>query len=86
MALFFYFGDECPHCEKMKPVVESFEKETGLLVEKLEVWHNDENLQQLESISEQKECGGVPFLWNDQSRKSICGEASIEELKEWAKG
>lgn len=84
MALFFYYGDECPHCEKMMPLIDQLEKETDVKVERIEVWHNDENLHTLESIPEQKDCGGVPYLWNDVSRKGICGEATIEELKSWA--
>lgn len=84
MSLFFYYGTECPHCEKMMPLVEKVENETGLVIEKVEVWHNDERLKELESIPEQKDCGGVPFLWNEKTRKSICGEATVEEIKSWA--
>ena len=30
--------------------------------------------------------GGVPFFYNLQTKKFICGEDSYENLKKWAKG
>ena len=31
-------------------------------------------------------CGGVPFFYNTETNKWICGETDYEELKKWAKG
>lgn len=42
MLLEFY-GVECPHCVKMKPLIEKLQKETGFKIESYEVWHNAEN-------------------------------------------
>ena len=47
MALQEYFGETCPHCIVMKPMVEKLEKELGVTVEKFEVWNNDENAKKL---------------------------------------
>jgi len=84
MALLFFYGIECPHCEKMLPLVDRLEREERVNVEKLESWHNDENQRKLEEIPEQAECGGVPFLYNTDSKKWICGEDTYENLKKWA--
>ena len=49
-----FYGEECPHCQAMLPLVERLEKEEGLKVERHEVWHNKENwdmhLSELDTI------------------------------------
>ena len=81
-----FYGTECPHCVDMHALVERLEKEEGVKVEALEVWHNKENEKVLEEIPCFKECGGVPFFYNQQTEKFICGETTYETLKAWAKG
>ena len=80
-----FYGEECPHCQHMKPLIERIEKEEGVQVESVEVWHNDENATRLEELDNGK-CGGVPFFYNTKTEKFICGGAEYDELKEWAKG
>lgn len=79
-----FYGTECPHCVRMHKLVERLEKEEGVQVERFEVWHNKENEKKLLEIDKDM-CGGVPFFYNTKNQKFICGEASYEELKEWAK-
>jgi thiol-disulfide isomerase/thioredoxin len=80
-----FYGTECPHCITMKPLVEKLEREAGVTVEKLEVWHNENNLSVMEDLDKGK-CGGVPFFFNKKTGKWICGATSYEKLKEWALG
>lgn len=82
MLLEFY-GEECPHCVRMHHLVDRLEKEEGIKIEKFEVWHNEENRKKIAEY-DTKLCGGVPFFFNTLSKKYICGEATYEELKEWA--
>lgn len=86
MSLLNFFGKECPHCEKMAVLVDRLEKEEGVTIEKIEVWHNDENMKKLEAIDNGDLCGGVPFFYNTETKKWVCGESEYEELKAWAKG
>jgi hypothetical protein len=30
------------------------------------------------------ECGGVPFFFNTETKKWLCGEVEYEEIKKWA--
>ena len=83
MALINFYGQECPHCEAMESVIQKLEHDTGLKVERKEVWHDDANMKTLEGY-DKGVCGGVPYFYNTDSGKSICGEATIEELKELA--
>jgi thiol-disulfide isomerase/thioredoxin len=84
MLLEFY-GKECPHCIRMAPLIEKLEKETGLKVEKYEVWHDEKNAKKMEEYDKGL-CGGVPFYFNTETGKHICGETSYEDLKRWAYG
>jgi len=80
-----FYGKECGHCKKMDSLVEKLEQELGLKVQRMEVWHDEEN--QKKFVDEARGiCQGVPFFVNTETQKTICGEASYEELKSWASG
>ena len=81
--LLMFTGTECTHCHEMNPLVERLEKELGVKVEHVEVWHNSENRALLERLDNGK-CGGVPFFFNENNGKWICGNTSYDKLKEWA--
>ena len=80
-----FYGTECSHCNAMKPLIERLEDETGLKVERVEVWHNEENAAKLEKI-DNGECGGVPFFVNMKTGQKVCGAMSYDKLKSWATG
>jgi len=82
MLLEFY-GQECPHCLAMDELVGKLEKEEGVQVERIEVWHNAVNARRLAQIDKNL-CGGVPFFFNTGNNQWVCGEASYEELRQWA--
>ena len=85
MTLYEFYGDGCPHCEKMEPKVEQLQDEEEVKVEQLEVWEDQENAEKQQELDDGK-CGGVPFFYNTESDEYICGEADIETLKNWAQG
>lgn len=85
MALLEFYGETCPHCITMKPLVEEVEKELGVMVEKYEVWNSEENAKKLDEI-DRGLCGGVPFFYNTESKQFICGAADKELITKWAKG
>ena len=88
--LIMFSGTECEHCKEMYPLVEQLEKETGLKIERLEVWHNAENEAFLESIDKNPDgsifCGGIPLFYNEKTGKKLCGNQKYEKLKTWALG
>lgn len=83
--LLMFTGTECTHCHEMEPLVEKLEKETGVHVDRLEVWHNAKNAELL-SQYDKNFCGGIPFFFNKKTGKWICGSTSYENLKKWALG
>jgi glutaredoxin len=85
MSLIMFYGEECPHCEKMRTLVAKLEAEENVKVELVEVWHNEEHMKQLESYDKEGECGGVPYFVNTDTDATICGEATHSELTAWSR-
>jgi len=84
-----FWARECPHCKAMMPLVDKLEKETGIKLEKLEIWHNEENADLMRSYKSiiAPKCGGqlrTPTFMNTETNDIICGEVEYEKLKEWA--
>ena len=85
MALLEFYGQECPHCDNMKPLIERLKSEEKLEIESFEVWHDEANAERLKEY-DRVNCGGVPYFFNTETGKFICGETNYEEFKRWAKG
>jgi len=69
----------------MKPWIEKLEKELGVKVSRVEVWHNEANAKRMQDIDKGR-CGGVPYFYNKKTGKWICGAVSYDKLKAWALG
>ena len=80
-----FYGTECVHCIEMRPLVEKLEKEEGVKMKRIEIWHNAENAQLMKQY-DKGYCGGVPFFFNTKTGKWICGSTTYEKFKEWALG
>jgi len=86
--IIMFHGLECPHCARMMPLVEKLEKETGVVIEKLEVWHNEKNADLMRSFKNvlAPKCGGqlrTPTFFEPETGEVLCGEVEFEKLKEW---
>jgi thiol-disulfide isomerase/thioredoxin len=85
-----FYGTECVHCRKMDPLIERLEREEGVQLTRLEVWHNSQNAAYMEKVDRDERgrrfCEGVPFFYNEKTGKKLCGAVSYEELKKWALG
>ncbi len=84
-----FWARECPHCKNMMPYVDKLEKETGIKLKKLEIWHNEKNADLMRSYKPviSPKCGGqlrTPTFFNTETNDVICGEIEYEKLKEWA--
>ena len=82
--LLYFYGAECIHCEEMERLIVRVEHDTGVTVDRREVWHNPENMKYVEEI-DRENCGGIPYFHNTKTGKWICGEATYDELVTWAK-
>jgi len=87
--MIMFWARECPHCKKMMPYVDKLEEETGIKLERLEIWHNEKNADLMRSYRPiiGPKCGGqlrTPTFLNTETEDVICGEVEYEKLKEWA--
>jgi hypothetical protein len=84
--LLFFYGFDCPHCITTEKHIDKLISE-GFDIKKLEVWNNKENDELMMKLDTGDDCcGGVPFFLNQITGKTICGEASFKEIKNWAEG
>jgi thiol-disulfide isomerase/thioredoxin len=89
--LIWFLGKECPHCAKLRPMVEAFKESEGMEIVELEVWHSEDNANLLRNYGEAiaEACGGdlgVPSFYNERTGKAICGNITPEKLRKWAQG
>ena len=87
--LLMFHGRECPHCIAMMPHVDRLEKETGVEIERLEVWHIEKNADLMRSYRKiiEPKCGRqlrTPTFMNTETNDILCGEVKYEDLEDWA--
>lgn len=71
-AIYFFYGEGCPHCAKEEKLLDKLEQENKKVkIYRFEVWHNLANAQLLKKISEELNVTirGVPF--------TVAGEKTI---------
>jgi hypothetical protein len=73
----------------MHPLVDKLEQETGVSIERLEIWHDEKNADLMRSYRPiiSAKCGGqlrVPTFLNTETNDAVCGEMPYEKLKDWA--
>lgn len=78
-----FYGEDCPHCERVRELTLKLEKEFGVTFIRLEVWNNIKNEIKMQEYS-RGGCDGVPYLYNEESGIGICGEVSYKKIKAWA--
>lgn len=81
-----FYGETCPHCIALKPIITSIEQESDVRIKKLEVWNNAENkklMMEYEDIIGEA-CGGfaaVPALVNTKTKQALCGMHDKQDIK-----
>lgn len=84
--LLFFYGQDCSHCVDTEKCVDKLIAE-GLDIKKMEVYQNKENDKLLMELDiGENMCGGVPFFLNQKTGKTICGEATYKQIKNWVEG
>lgn len=83
LMMFYGRGDD--YCAQMEPLLQRLQKEEGLTVRKFEVWHTTRNTELLRKLDPAR-CGGVPFFYNKESHRWICGATTYDNLKAWGSG
>ncbi|MBI2564431.1 thioredoxin family protein [Candidatus Woesearchaeota archaeon] len=84
--LVMFYGEECDVCHDMFPLLDKLEKELNVKIARLEVWHNSKNDELRQEYDKHFSCEGVPFFFNTQTKKGLCGRQDYKKLKEFFGG
>lgn len=85
MSVIEFYGETCPHCIGMKPIVKNAEQKSKVTIEKLEVWNDPKNQAKMQKYEDiiSKACGGfaaVPSFVNTKTNQALCGAHSEEDI------
>ncbi len=80
-----FYGETCPHCLSMKPVVQKIEADNKVEIKKLEVWNDKENQTVMKKYEDiiSIACGGfaaVPSFVNTKTNQALCGAHDEAEI------
>eukprot|EP00908_Phaeocystis_cordata_P016311 Transcript_27579.p1 GENE.Transcript_27579~~Transcript_27579.p1 ORF type:complete len:243 (-),score=91.69 Transcript_27579:314-949(-) len=84
-GLIMFHGRGDDYCERMYPLIKDLEDELGVQVKMFEVWHEPANTELLRKLDPAR-CGGVPYFYNKESHRWICGATTYDNLRAWGKG
>jgi glutaredoxin len=78
--MIFYYGDTCPHCQKVEEYVAQNNVQEKVPFEKKEVYNNEENAKELARTAQQcglekSKIGVVPLLWT--GKNCLVGDKDI---------
>lgn len=81
-----FYGETCPHCVAMRPVIDKLEKKRGIIIRQLEVWNNTKNRAVMERYADiiGEACGGyaaVPSFVNTDTGQALCGAHEVKEIE-----
>lgn len=83
--LIFFYGGACPYTPRAEKLIQCLERHTQRPVVRMETWQNKDNYDKFVEVGGPDKCGGVPFLFNMETKESICGvPRTLDQVKQWA--
>ncbi|MFH1779566.1 MAG: hypothetical protein ABH803_00275 [Candidatus Micrarchaeota archaeon] len=88
--LIHFFGREHPSTPEATVLVNQLERDQGVSIERLEVWHNHQNFKLFKKILKKGAPNSsemqVPLFYNKKTGKTITGVKDYQSLVAWANG
>lgn len=86
-----FYGETCPHCATMRPIIKQLEDKLGVEITKLEVWEHEDNQRVMQKYGDliSRACGGfaaVPSFVNTETGQALCGAHEPEDIKNLIEG
>ncbi|MCX7677874.1 MAG: thioredoxin family protein [Spirochaetes bacterium] len=81
-TIYYFYGENCPHCAKAEPIVHNLARRYNFSIEKFEVWYNEANRKKLLTMAAQrgKTVLGVPTIIVGNAIYTGSNETKIEEI------
>lgn len=80
-TLIYFYTDDCEICKTMDPELAKLEQKYGGDIMRVNVEEGEDERALFDELA-LDECGGVPFLYNQENQKSICGFAKAEDIED----
>lgn len=78
--LLYFFGKECLASHEMNPIIDQLELESGMQIDRLEVWHDEQNSDIFHRIDTTRSFS-TPFFINLKTGRWACGVISHDTLR-----
>lgn len=79
------FFIDTPDCRIMEPIVNRLEDDIKTEVKRINIHKCAANMKLFEAVGGM-ECGTVPFFYNRQTTREVCGKTNYPNLKKWGTG
>jgi thiol-disulfide isomerase/thioredoxin len=80
-TLIYFYTDDCEICKTMDPELKKLEDRYDNEIMKVNVEEGEDERALFDELA-LDECGGVPFLYNQENQKFICGFATAEQIED----
>ncbi len=80
-TLIYFYTEDCEICKTMEKELKTLEDKYETEIMKVNVEEGEDERSLFDELA-LDECGGVPFIFNQENYKSICGFATAEEVEE----
>ncbi len=80
-ALIYFYTEDCEICKNIEPELKKLEEKYETEIMRVNVEEGEDERSLFDELA-LDECGGVPFLFNQENNKSICGFATAEDIEE----
>jgi len=80
-TLIYFYTEDCQICKEMEPELKKLEEKYDSEILKVNVEEGEDDRALFDELA-LDECGGVPFIFNQENYKSICGFASAEDIED----
>jgi thiol-disulfide isomerase/thioredoxin len=80
-TLIYFYTDDCEICKMMEPELHKLEEKYGSEIMRINVEEGEVERALFDELA-LDECGGVPFMYNQENQKSICGFANADDIEE----
>ncbi len=80
-TLIYFYTEDCEICKTMEPELKKLEEKYDTEIMKVNVEEGEDERALFDELA-LDECGGVPFMYNQENQKSICGFADASKIEE----
>lgn len=79
-SILYFYTKDCDMCRQFESVLKKFEEKNEGEVTRVNVEENEDTKVLFEELARDV-CVGVPFLYNEENGRHVCGFVEISEIE-----